>query len=569
MGDCRKCLGPGVRGVLAGLLLVLSGALGAMDAYPQLDHDALAQGDGSHRPIVLLPADADQALRLIHGYNAEIAAQGLTTPPGTAGYRVPSLAACFGSDGPGGRDPDRSPAVQAWAVLAADAFGRLPAPQAAALHFPLRRESTTGRLVLVVPGHSHRERLQGFIDAASHIDQPGPSRLEHEAGWENRDWSPAGLTQSLTAATVWAQPSWPGLLMIGAGVVLCWLAFAYQWQALVLVPVGIGCVLVNALGAGPTIDASPAASSVVSLLGHLRDSGLGTVLLPLLLMFGLGLRTDLSPLLARPWWLLLAAAGHLTVLGCVLLAAWLGLAPGSAGALAMVASGDGPIALFVAAQVDPDHSGAVAVAAFGALAVVALAQGPVMRLLTTTRERAVAIPVQRPVSRRGRLVVALLLLVVTALLLPAALPLLGMLVLGCLLRESGLAERVAPSAGRGLDAVVSVALGLVIGVHLHADTIVHRDTVLIAVVAVLGPVVATVIGLLLGKALCLLTGGRFNPLLAAVASTAATTSPRVADAEGHRANHRTHLLNDATGMHLVGIIGTAVAAGVVLTLFAT
>lgn len=336
----------------------------------------------------------------------------------------------------------------------------------------------------------------------------------------------ARLWQSVGIANL----EWGQVLMMLVGVGLIYLALARRFEPLLLLPIGFGAVLTNIPVAeigGPE-----------GLLGMIYHAGVETGVFPLLIFMGVGALTDFGALIARPSTLLLGAAAQFGIFGTLIGALALNLIPGldfslaDAAAVAIIGGADGPTAIFLASRLAPDLLGAIAVAAYSYMALVPIIQPPIMRALTSPAERAVVMEQMRPVSRLERILFPLVVLALTALLLPSAAPLIGMLTLGNLLRESGVVERLSHAAQNEIINVVTILLGLAVGSKLSADSFLTLETLGILVLGALAFSLGTAAGVLMGKLMHRLSGGRVNPLIGAAGVSAVPMSARVVNRGG-------------------------------------
>jgi sodium ion-translocating decarboxylase beta subunit len=353
-------------------------------------------------------------------------------------------------------------------------------------------------------------------------------------------------------------------LMMGVGGVLIYLAIRRGFEPLLLVPIGFGAILANI----PVADmAGPA-----GLLGLITKAGIETGVFPLLIFLGIGALTDFGPLIANPVTIVLGAAAQfgifLTLLGALMLN-WI---PGfhfslaDASSIGIIGGADGPTAIFLTSRLAPDLLGAIAVSAYSYMALVPIIQPPVMRLLTTKRERAIVMEQLRPVSRLERIVFSLAVLIVTVLVLPDAAPLIGMLMFGNLLRESGVVDRLSKTAQNELINIVTIFLGLAVGSKLNAEQFLRVETLGILTLGAFAFATSTAAGVLMGKLMCWWSGGKINPLIGAAGVSAVPMSARVVNKVGLETDPDNYLLMHAMGPNVAGVIGSAVAAGVLLAL---
>jgi len=361
-----------------------------------------------------------------------------------------------------------------------------------------------------------------------------------------------------------ANLDWGQVLMIAVGCGLIYLAIAKKFEPLLLVPIGFGAVLSNIPVAG--------IGGPDGLIGMIYTVGVETGIFPLLIFMGVGALTDFGALIARPSTLLLGAAAQFGIFATLIGAVALNLLPGfdftlqDASAIAIIGGADGPTAIFLASRLAPDLLGAIAVAAYSYMALVPIIQPPIMRALTTKQERAVVMQQLRPVSRLERILFPFVVLTLCALLLPSAAPLIGMLMFGNLLRESGVVERLSRAAQNEIINIVTIMLGLAVGSKLSADKFLALETLGILVLGALAFSIGTAAGVLMGKIMYRATGGKVNPLIGAAGVSAVPMAARVVNRVGLDADPHNFLLMHAMGPNVAGVIGSAVAAGVLLAL---
>jgi oxaloacetate decarboxylase beta subunit len=357
---------------------------------------------------------------------------------------------------------------------------------------------------------------------------------------------------------------WGQVLMMVVGGGLIYLAIAKKFEPLLLVPIGFGALLSNI----PVTDIG----GPDGMIGQIYAVGVETGLFPLLIFMGVGALTDFGALIARPSTLLLGAAAQFGIFATLIGAVALNVLPGfdfslqDAAAIAIIGGADGPTAIFLASRLAPDLLGAIAVAAYSYMALVPIIQPPIMRALTTKSERAVVMQQLRPVSQLERILFPFVVLILCALLLPSAAPLIGMLTLGNLLRECGVVERLSRAAQNEIINIVTIMLGLAIGSKLSADKFLAVETLGILVLGALAFCIGTATGVLMGKVMYRVTGGKINPLIGAAGVSAVPMAARVVNRVGLEENHHNFLLMHAMGPNVAGVIGSAVAAGVLLAL---
>ena len=372
-----------------------------------------------------------------------------------------------------------------------------------------------------------------------------------------------GLLQ-LWASTGLANFTLGQIVMIAAGALLIYLAIVKGFEPLLLIPIGFGGVLANI----PVADiAGPD-----GLLGILYHSGIESGVFPLLIFMGVGAMTDFGPLLARPSLIILGAAAQFGIFFTLFGAVAMNLIPGmefslaDAAAIAIIGGADGPTAIYVASRLAPDLLGAIAVAAYSYMALVPIIQPPIMKLLTTEKERQTKMTQLRHVGKLERILFPLTLLLLTILLLPTATPLVGMLCFGNLLKECGVVDRLSNTAKNELINIVTIFLGLAVGSKLAADKFLTIETIGILLLGMVAFSIGTAAGVIMGKIMYRVTGGAVNPLIGAAGVSAVPMAARVANKVGLDANAHNFLLMHAMGPNVAGVIGSAVAAGVLLAI---
>jgi oxaloacetate decarboxylase beta subunit len=410
----------------------------------------------------------------------------------------------------------------------------------------------------------------------------------------------------------------PGqVVMLLVGCLLIFLAIRKGFEPLLLVPIGFGCILANVPVVGLAEDGlgrllladDPAhVARIAALFGVSPDQladkvahahgavlyeakrialdlgyepgmlyqfyalAIGSGVAPLLIFMGVGALTDFSALIAKPSTLLLGAAAQFGIFSTLIGALALNVIPGfdfslaEASAIAIIGGADGPTAIFLASKLAPDLLGAIAVAAYSYMALVPIIQPPIMRLLTTRAERQVVMQQLRPVSRLEKILFPLTVLFLCLLFLPAAAPLIGMLTFGNLLRESGVVDRLSKAAQNEIINAVTIILGLAVGSQLQADRFLSVETLGILALGAAAFCIGTAAGVLMGKLMHRMSGGKVNPLIGAAGVSAVPMAARVVNRVGLEANHHNFLLMHAMGPNVAGVIGSAVAAGVLLAI---
>jgi sodium ion-translocating decarboxylase beta subunit len=360
--------------------------------------------------------------------------------------------------------------------------------------------------------------------------------------------------------------TYQNVIVIIIGCFLIYLGIRKRYEPLLLIPIGFGAILTNV----PVADMMEAGG----ILRIIYDSGIKTGIFPLLIFLGIGSLTDFGPLIANPKTTFLGAAAQFGIFGTLLGALalgkipWLGLSftlP-EASSIAIIGGADGPTAIYTASKMAPHLLGPVAIAAYSYMALVPIIQPPIMRLLTTPEERKIEMKQLRDVSKRERIIFPFAATILCALLVPSAVPLIGMLMFGNLLRECGVVERLSKTAQNELINIVTIFLGLSVGATLTGSSFLTGKTLGILALGIVAFAIGTASGVLLGKLMCRLSGGKINPLIGAAGVSAVPMAARVVQREGEKANPKNALLMHAMGPNVTGVIGSAVAAGVLLSM---
>ena len=382
--------------------------------------------------------------------------------------------------------------------------------------------------------------------------------------------------------TIWLESGFAmmdikSLIMIGISLVLLYFGIVKQFEPLLLVGIAFGALLTNLPGANlyhPELwDAFIAGEIGYGTIMH--DGGLLDILYigvksglyPSLIFMGVGAMTDFGPLIANPKSLLLGSAAQLGVYCAFILAIILGFTGNQAAAIGIIGGADGPTAIYLCSKLAPELLGAIAIAAYSYMALIPLIQPPIMRLLTTEEERKIKMEQLRPVSKTEKIVFPIVVSAFIILLLPSTAPLIGCLMLGNLWRETGCTDRLSDTAQNALMNIVTIFLGISVGATTIGERFLTLETILVIVLGLTAFCFSTVGGLLLGKLLCKLTGGKINPLIGSAGVSAVPMAARVSQTEGQKANPSNFLLMHAMGPNVAGVIGSAVAAGFLLALF--
>lgn len=364
-------------------------------------------------------------------------------------------------------------------------------------------------------------------------------------------------------------------VMILVGLLLVYLAIRRGFEPLLLLPIGFGAILVNIPGGGfltePVYDAAGHLAMPGGLLYYVYEAGIATGMFPLVIFMGVGAMTDFGPLLANPKTLFLGAAAQFGIFATILGAAFLSytgimdFSLADAAAIGIIGGADGPTAIFVSSRLAPDLLGAIAVAAYSYMALVPLIQPPIMRALTTLEERKIEMVQLRHVSQAERIVFPLCLLLLVAIFLPSAAPLLGMFCFGNLMRESKVVDRLSDTTQNALINITTIFLGLGVGSKLSSDAFLNVETLGILVLGIIAFSFGTASGVLMAKLMNKLSATAINPLIGAAGVSAVPMAARVANKIGLEANPQNFLLMHAMGPNVAGVIGSAVAAGVMLS----
>jgi sodium ion-translocating decarboxylase beta subunit len=379
-------------------------------------------------------------------------------------------------------------------------------------------------------------------------------------------WAESGIAQLNVGSAA--------MMLVGLG--LLFLAIKKGFEPLLLVPIGIGTVLVNIPGAGfeaePVYDALGHMTSPGGMMYYIYNVGIASGMFPLIIFMGVGAMTDFGPLLANPKTLLLGAAAQFgifaTVLGAVTLSYFgiLDFSINDAAAIGIIGGADGPTAIFVTSKLAPDILGPVAVAAYSYMALVPIIQPPIMRALTTEKERAIQMVQLRHVTKTEKIIFPLLLLFLVGMVLPSAAPLLGMFCFGNLMREAGVVDRLSDTAQNALINIVTIFLGLGVGSKMSADKFLAWETLGILGLGAIAFCIGTACGILLAKLLNKFSDSPINPLIGSAGVSAVPMAARVSNKVGLEANPHNHLLMHAMGPNVAGVIGSAIAAGVMISM---
>ena len=365
------------------------------------------------------------------------------------------------------------------------------------------------------------------------------------------------LTELLEASG-FAALTWQNIAMIFVSFILFYLAIVKKFEPLLLLPISFGMFLVNLPLAGLMDE-----GGVINIMSY----GVKSNLFPCLVFMGVGAMTDFSPLIANPISLLLGAAAQLGIYVAFIFATQIGFTPAEAAAIGIIGGADGPTSIYIANNLAPHLLAPIAVAAYSYMALIPLIQPPIMRALTTQKERAVKMGQLRKVSKTEKIVFPIAVVLFTSLLLPSVAPLLGLLMLGNLFKESGVVQRLSDTAQNALINIITIMLGLSVGAKAEGATFLDISTLKIIAMGLAAFCFSTIGGVLLGKLLYLITGGKINPLIGSAGVSAVPMAARVSQTVGAKENPTNFLLMHAMGPNVAGVIGSAVAAGFFMMVF--
>ena len=383
------------------------------------------------------------------------------------------------------------------------------------------------------------------------------------------------------AKSGWAQiffteGGWKYAVMLAVACVLLYLAIVKQFEPLLLLPIGFGMLMTNL-----PLDGIFHMDIFINSTNHIDWALLGSSggmvdyiylgvklgIYPPLIFLGIGTMTDFEPLIARPSSLLLGAAAQLGIFFTFVGAKILGFTNQEAGAIGIIGGADGPTAIYVTTKLAPHLLGSIAVAAYCYMALVPVIQPPIMKALTTEKERQIVMTAPRRVSKTEKILFPIIVTIIVALTLPDAAILVGCLMMGNLMKESGVVERITKTAGNELMNIITIFLGFSVGCTTNAATFLNIQTVEIIVLGIVAFSVGTAGGVLLGKVMCVVTHGKINPLIGSAGVSAVPMAARVSQKVGQEYNPRNYLLMHAMGPNVAGVIGSAVAAGILINMF--
>ena len=377
-------------------------------------------------------------------------------------------------------------------------------------------------------------------------------------------WEVSGLAQGL----------WQNYVMILISLVLMYLAIVKKFEPLLLLPIAFGMFIINIPGAKEivwgTTDESGNFIGDRGLLGYLYF-GVEKVIYPPLIFLGIGAMTDFGPLIANPKSMVIGAAAQLGVFITFVVAALIGYDAAAAASIAIIGGADGPTAIYLTQALsiytNQDLLATIAIAAYSYMALIPIIQKPFMRLLTTKKERAIKMKQLREVTKIEKIIFPILVTLVVGLLLPDAIPLLGMLMLGNLMKESGVVDRLSSQAQNGLMNTITIFLGVCVGCKAYGEIFLDLNTLFIICLGLIAFIFGTIGGLLMAKLMCRLSGGKINPLIGSAGVSAVPMAARISEDVGRETDPNNHLLMHAMGPNVAGVIGSAIAAGFLLACF--
>jgi oxaloacetate decarboxylase beta subunit len=370
----------------------------------------------------------------------------------------------------------------------------------------------------------------------------------------------------LLSESGFAAMTWRPLVMIVVSLILLYLAIVKKFEPLLLLPIAFGMLLTNLPLGGLMTSPEDSPTHVGGLLYYLY-LGVKLGIYPSLIFMGIGAMTDFEPLISRPSSLVMGAGAQFGISVAFVIATFLGFNPQQAGSIAIIGGADGPTAIYLTTKLAPDLLAPIAIAAYSYMALIPLIQPPIMKLLTTEKERAIKMEPLRKVSQTEKICFPIIVTILCVLLLPSVAPLIGMLMLGNLFRESGVVERLSDTAQNALINIVTIFLGLTVGAQAQGDKFLQLETIEIVFLGLMAFSFSTIGGLLIGKVMCVLSGGKINPLIGSAGVSAVPMAARVSQVVGQKANKSNFLLMHAMGPNVAGVIGSAVAAGILLSLF--
>lgn len=369
--------------------------------------------------------------------------------------------------------------------------------------------------------------------------------------------------QQFLQYTGFASMTYKHAIMIFIGIVFIYLAIKKDWEPLLLIPIGFGMIIGNI----PFVPGLNIGIYEEGSVMNILYQGVQTGWYPPLIFLGIGAMTDFSALISQPRLMLIGAAAQVGIFGAYVIALHMGFTPAEAGAIGIIGGADGPTAIFLSSKLAPHQMGAIAVSAYSYMALVPVIQRPIMLLLTTKKERLIRMAPPRQVSQKEKIIFPIVGFILTAMIVPSGMPLLGMLFFGNLLKESGVTKRLAETARGPLIDVVTILIGITVGCSTQADEFLTGDSVKIFLLGLLSFVIATTCGVLFVKFMNLFCkeGRKINPLIGNAGVSAVPDAARVSQNVGREFDKNNHLLMHAMAPNVAGVIGSAVAAGILLS----
>lgn len=369
--------------------------------------------------------------------------------------------------------------------------------------------------------------------------------------------------QQFLQYTGFANMTWQHIVMIAIGIAFITVAIVKDWEPLLLVPIGFGMIIGNI----PFTEGLQIGIYEQGSVMNILYQGVQKGWYPPLIFLGIGAMTDFSSLISQPRLLLIGAAAQVGIFGAYVVALHMGFTPAESGAIGIIGGADGPTAIFLSSKLAPHLMGAIAVSAYSYMALVPVIQRPIMLLLTTKKERLIRMKTPRPVSQKEKIIFPIVGFILTALIVPSGMPLLGMLFFGNLLKESGVTKRLAETARGPLIDVVTILIGVTVGCSTQADVFLTGNSVKIFFLGLMSFVIATTCGVLFAKFMNLFCkeGNKINPLIGNAGVSAVPDAARVSQNVGREFDKNNHLLMHAMAPNVAGVIGSAVAAGILLS----
>ena len=369
--------------------------------------------------------------------------------------------------------------------------------------------------------------------------------------------------QQFLQYTGFANITWQHLVMILIGIAFITVAIKKDWEPLLLVPIGFGIIIGNI----PFVSGLQIGINEPGSVMNILYQGVQKGWYPPLIFLGIGAMTDFSSLISQPRLLLIGAAAQIGIFGAYIIAMHMGFTPAESGAIGIIGGADGPTAIFLSSKLAPHLMGAIAVSAYSYMALVPVIQRPIMLLMTTKKERLIRMKTPRTVSQKEKIIFPIVGFIITALIVPSGMPLLGMLFFGNLLKESGVTKRLAETARGPLIDVVTILIGVTVGCSTQADVFLTGSSVKIFALGLMSFVIATVCGVGFAKIMNLFCkeGNKINPLIGNAGVSAVPDAARVSQNVGRESDPNNHLLMHAMAPNVAGVIGSAVAAGILLS----